>query len=232
MGQKGNNYQSSFLKQCVNQESRSQSLPDGFTDDTSENNCTFSDNNNPKPEQDNSQLNSNELWFKTWPERCDKIKNNDSSSDPAENTKCSKAQDLNTQTYANCDSPKNANKTKLTFNEALQNISLAYSPITKQLHLVQKPSNNNDLASNNGKTPDIEIDNKTHNGTDEIDFVKKLGHRRIQQGSFSSTVSTSSGLSDPSTSGSLLDVDERSISSFDENSYPHKKNSFSNFFSR
>ncbi|CAH0546443.1 unnamed protein product [Brassicogethes aeneus] len=216
MGQKGNNYQTSFPKQCVNQESRSHSLPDSLIE---ENNDTTNENHTQFKQDNDSPTTASNEWFKTWPERCDKVKTNENSPELISNASSRNTLLMST----NCDSTKNVNKTKITFNEALQNISLAYSPITKQLHLVEKPQNNENVEN--------EVDNNFKcNGSDEVDFIKK-GHRRIQAGSYSSTVSNLSGLSEPSTSGSLLDAEERSISSLEENN-SNTKNTFSNFFSR
>lgn len=93
-----------------------QSLPDCSKDVTKDNSVVESAENG---------LNDL-LWFNTWPERCDKQK-----------------------IETNVDNVKQTNNThkeiiqqQLTLNEALQNISLAYSPITKQLHLIEnKPVN-------------------------------------------------------------------------------------------
>lgn len=81
-------------------------------------------------------------WFNTWPERCDKVKSAD----------CSPEHNVNTQ---------NGNSTtynKLTFNEALKNISLAYSPVTRKLHLVED-LNNCDLISKESQLDNNRVKN-------------------------------------------------------------------------
>ncbi|VEN52984.1 unnamed protein product [Callosobruchus maculatus] len=157
---------------------------------------------------------STEAWFKTWPERCDKIKINDGSPTKASPNKSAKDCILNpTQN----DSPP---RTKFTLNEALQNISLAYSPVTKQLHLVEKT----DCVK-----PELE---STLSSPDNSCSIKKCGHKRTEAGSFSSTVSTLSAISEPSTSGSLLSSDDRSVSSFDISTTKTRKRSLTNFLSK
>lgn len=83
-------------------------------------------------------------WFNTWPERCDKLKSAD----------CSPEHNVNTQ---------NGNSTthnKLTFNEALKNISLAYSPVTRKLHLVED-LNNCDLTSKESQLDNNKVRNSS-----------------------------------------------------------------------
>lgn len=144
-----------------------------------------------------------ETWFNTWPERCDKVKGTESSPEHLE------PNNVNTQ---------NAFSNKLTLSEALKNISLAYSPVTRKLHLVEDlNSTKHDIiteSQHDNKEID-DCDNKLASGDiivkENSSPAKKFGHRRIQEGSFSSTIST---LSEPSTSGSLIGSEDRSLSNF------------------
>ncbi|XP_030750866.1 TBC1 domain family member 12-like [Sitophilus oryzae] len=164
-------------------------------------------------------------WFKTWPERCDKVKSVESSP---ENTKCQR-KTVNTREETSCN--------KLTLNEALKNISLAYSPLTKQLHFVESNTSFESTKSSGNdtfhkETDDfdnnflcIEVDNTEQSLTQEslnsvCNVSKKLGHRRIQEGSYSSTIST---LSEPSTSGSLIGSEDRSLSNFEDDNLTENK---------
>lgn len=146
-----------------------------------------------------------ETWFNTWPERCDKVKGIESSPEHLE------LNNVNTQ---------NAFSNKLTLSEALKNISLAYSPVTRKLHLVEDVNTTkNDITESQHDNKEIDdCDNKLGSGDivkeNSSPFpspAKKFGHRRIQEGSFSSTIST---LSEPSTSGSLIGSEDRSLSNF------------------
>ncbi|CAH2006064.1 unnamed protein product [Acanthoscelides obtectus] len=192
---------------------RSISLPDCAADKSNGTSC----NNQKKQNEHGNNLSliaTTEAWFKTWPERCDKIKTNETSptkTSPSKTTKhCCPHQ------------PENGSptRTKFTLNEALQNISLAYSPITKQLHLVEKTDSVKEEFEPRLSSPDDSCS------------IKKSGHKRTEAGSFSSTVSTLSAISEPSTSGSLLDSDDRSVSSFDTSGTKPRKKSLTNFFSK
>lgn len=201
MGHKNYFYQRVLCKNGV-----SQSLPSSLDDK----NETSPDNSNCCEAQ--SKLLSvkesppvsptHELWFKTWPERCDKLKTEHADSAVSDSVS-------NSNRIANDTTPHFTNgiSNKVTLNEALQNISLAYSPVTKQLHLVEKISSK----------------------PAEEECVKKSGHKRTEAGSFSSTISS---LSDPSPSGSLLDAEERSLQSYDENGEKCRKKSLGSFFTR
>ncbi|KAJ8936046.1 hypothetical protein NQ318_018395 [Aromia moschata] len=140
-----------------------------------------------------------DLWFKTWPERCDKLKSDDSRDDASDSPIKNTPNTHNTHVNSlDCDTLKKSNiKNKFTLNEALQNISLAYSPVTKQLHLIEKPVENTPsevLLDDSLGEPLKESISQSEVNT----CLKKSGHRRTEAGSFSSTVSTLSGLSDPS----------------------------------
>ncbi|KAL1517333.1 hypothetical protein ABEB36_001108 [Hypothenemus hampei] len=170
---------------------------------------------NRKPSPSGSPTSEN--WFNTWPERCDKVKSLDSNSEQL------KSSDLNTQN-------ENLSNNKLTLNEALRNISLAYSPVTKKLHLLE------DFKQIEEQQP--QYTNKDINEADNNFAVqlinsspeKKFGHRRIQDGSFSSTVST---LSEQSTSGSLIGSDDRSLSNFEDDIEDNtRRKSITQFFSK
>ncbi|XP_050301321.1 TBC1 domain family member 12-like [Anthonomus grandis grandis] len=176
---------------------------------------------------------TSETWFNTWPERYDKLKSVDSSP---ERTKLPVADNQNTQTETSSIESNVANK-QFTLNEALKNISLAYSPVTKKLHLVEniKVTDKN-IEEESHLSHDNNLKHKLSNGDafkDNIDPSKKYGHRRIQDGSFSSTIST---LSEPSTSGSLIGSEDRSLSNFEEdNDCPQektRKKSLTQFFSK
>ncbi|XP_017774103.1 PREDICTED: TBC1 domain family member 14-like [Nicrophorus vespilloides] len=195
MGHKGQYYESVLSKSgVVTQDSRSHSLPNDLDEKNKMINgnsdnyetCDINTkllNNNESPPHSPTQ----DLWFKTWPERCEKIKCNDA------------------ETSQTCDKIM-TNQHKVTLNEALQNISLAYSPVTKQLHLV-------------------------HNEQQSVEAEhKKPGHKRNDPGSFSSTLSS---LSDASQSGSLLDSEGRSSpASSESGAKPKTKKSLGNFFNK
>nr|CAI5840704.1 unnamed protein product [Callosobruchus analis] len=189
---------------------RSVSLPDCA--DQSNDICEIL--NEHTSEHSNTSANT-ETWFKTWPERCDKIKTNDGS--PTKTSPSKSAKSCMQRQSAN-DSPA---RTKFTLNEALQNISLAYSPVTKQLHLIEKTDCVKQELESTLSSPD-----------NSSCSIKKCGHKRTEAGSFSSTVSTLSAISEPSTSGSLLSSDDRSISSFDISTTKTRKRSLTNFFSK
>lgn len=144
---------------------------------------------------------THEFWFKTWPERCDKLRTDNSGDNTLSNS-------LSNSNTMDPQLKNGISKKKVTLNEALQNISLAYSPVTKQLHLVEQIS-------------DIKPQEEPN--------VKKCGHKRTEAGSFSSTISS---LSDPSPSGSLLDAEERSLQSYDGDALISKRKGLGNFFTR
>ncbi|CAG9829174.1 unnamed protein product [Diabrotica balteata] len=198
---------------------RSQSLPDCSNND-SQLNVSLDDCDCSRPQyEDNSPSPKSDSWFKTfrtWPERYEKLKNVETSP----NSSATKSE--NTHESSHCDLIDNSNlKNKLSFNEALQNISLAYSPITKQLHLVDNP-----------KICETDCNNDKHFSNTEDSTAKKLGHRRTEAGSFSSTISSWSAISDPSTSGSLIGSEDRSVSSFDITNYKPRRKSLTSFFSK
>lgn len=203
MGLKDHYYQRVLLKNNVTQDSRSQSLPNSLDEnEKTSGNVDIPDSCDTKLLADHdSPPNSpnSDVWFKTWPEkRCDKLKT-DSTPESTSPKKCLKTN------ISNGSSPN----AKLTLNDALQNISLAYSPVTKQLHLVEKQN--------------------IHCLEENISELKKLGHRRNEPGSFSSTISS---LSDPSPSGSLLDPEDRSSPICEQFSIKSKRKGISNFFNR
>lgn len=220
MGHKDYFYQRVLCKNGVTQDFRSQSLPNSLDEKNKTNGNVDTLNccdikSKLLPQQESPPVSpTQELWFKTWPERYDKLKS-DCSPDDTMSTNSSKA--TNTHfTSETCDiSLRNGTvKNKLTLNEALQNISLAYSPVTKQLHLVECV------------TKEKHEDNKL---TEEDHYGKKTGHRRTEAGSFSSTVSS---LSDSSPSGSLLDAEERSLQNFEDQGAKPRKRSIGNFFTK
>ncbi|XP_023021601.1 TBC1 domain family member 12 [Leptinotarsa decemlineata] len=219
MGQKGYGYEN-LPTYSNNHDSPSYSLPACVNTVNHENYYDNTiDNKSDKLIQDNTPNSiSSESWFRTWPERYDKLKSCNSS--PVHN-------------QANpYDGIGNKNvKNKFTFNEALQNISLAYSPVTKQLHVVEK-SEIVDIGLPVSEKDECRNEECKNEDSENTIVGKKLGHRRIEAGSFSSTVSTLSGISDPSTSGSLLGSDDQSLSSFDIPSSKPRKKSITNFFSK
>lgn len=222
MGHKGH-YQRVLLKNNVTQDLRTQSLPNCLVDDKSKlvddlDTVDSCDIHNKLLVESGSPPQS--PWFKTWPERCDKVKNNENSTLNATSNSSQ-----NTQVkLKNCDIVENGNiKNKLTLSEALQNISLAYSPVTKQLHLVEKPTDNADIRLENTS------DKYGDTSASLVHNEAKKGHKRNEAGSFSSTISS---LSDPSPSRSLLDVDDKSLNSFDDCGEPGRKKSLTNFFNR
>lgn len=193
MGHKSRCNKRKLLK---NQEIRSHSLPNTL-DIKNQTNGYVSDSETRLkllPEGDSPpESPTSDLWFKTWPERNKNVDIDDSV--------CSNS--------SKCDSrsEQKSKQNTFTLNEALQSISLAYSPVTKQLHYVEKCKNDEIKTCDDSKP--------------------KLGHRRTEAGSFSSTVSS---LSDPSPSGSLLDADERTYSP--ETDIKSKRKGFSSFFNR
>lgn len=173
---------------------------------------------------------ASESWFKTWPERCDKQRSTETSPIHSPVTTPTKTQD--TQSKINCDNLKKNNRNKISLNDALRNISLAYSPVTKQLHLIEKSN----ILCEDFQTLELkeEIKSSIQEHFGEIAVCnepcnKKLGHRRTEAGSFSSTIST---LSEPSSNGSLLSTDDRSLSSLEIPNSKVRKKSFTNFFSK
>lgn len=168
-------------------------------------------------------------WFKTWPERCDKQRSTEASPNHSPITTPTKNQ--NTHSKFNCDNLEKNTKNKVTLNEALKNISLAYSPVTKQLHLIEQP----EVANKDTDYLDCTVEqlksaqDNSNERTNSNDCFKKLGHRRTEAGSFSSTIST---ISEPSSNGSLLSTDDRSLSSFEIPSSKTRKKSLTHFFSK
>lgn len=193
----------------VTHEPRSQSLPNSLDIKNQKNGITSNSDNHLKllPESETppeSPTNTtNVYWFKTWPE-CNKIIDNPTDE------QISKISPSSSKTCDTVDRSEQSNCKQNTFtlNEALQSISLAYSPVTKQLHLVQRDDNSDLMIEEELTKP-------------------KLGHHRTEAGSFSSTVSS---LSDPSPSGSLLDADERTPSP--DSSTKSKRKSLSSLFNR
>ncbi|KAK9887169.1 hypothetical protein WA026_020622 [Henosepilachna vigintioctopunctata] len=223
-----NQYYKHISNDGITEDSRCQSLPDCFVDEI-ENEVlgVVSDCDTKQNLLEVSippQCPSAESWFKTWPERCDKVKSNETSPSNSLSNKCK----LKNTPISKCDI--NIPRNGLSLNEALQNISLAYSPITKQLHLVEN-SDCNTIDKVDTVSTNKYIDKNIHFSIETANSEQKiLGHRRIQAGSFSSTVSS---ISEPSTSGSLLDPDERSLSNFEEyTEQPSKKKTFTNFLNR
>ncbi|CAG9818842.1 unnamed protein product [Phaedon cochleariae] len=174
-----------------------QSLPGSINnaDKLIEESNSTSDNETSRKEKNSS---SSQSWFKTWPDRYDKLRSTDTTPLHSPN-------EDKTQLESKCNSSETETpKTTFTLQEALQNISLAYSPVTKQLHFIETtPDHPNEKHIPNEETIKIE----------EIN-AKKFGHRRIEAGSFSSTVSTLSGISDASTSGSLIGSEDRHVFSW------------------
>ncbi|KAF5269938.1 hypothetical protein FQR65_LT05737 [Abscondita terminalis] len=219
MGHKNRFYQR-VLSKNTEQDSHSRSMPNSLNNKlhgngVDANNCDTK--SKLLIEHDSPPLSpSQEMWFKTWPERYDKIKpenacesiNNCSNTQLASST-CDKIVDISSV------------NNKVTLNEALQNISLAYSPITKQLHLLPQDDLNQHVSESNSPEKEsktiIDEENRT-----------KSKHKRTEAGSFSSTVSS---LSDPSPSGSLLETEDRCISNDDSEYQSHKKG-LSGFFNR
>lgn len=93
-----------------------------------------------------------DAWFHTWPERVEKVKTADSSPEKSNKQNGNSAVD-----------PNGVNS-KLTLNEALKNISLAYSPVTRKLHIVE------DLPTNQKTT-----ESQDNNTDCESNFRNKLG---------------------------------------------------------
>lgn len=213
MGHKEYLYQRVLCKNGISQDYRSQSMPNSLDEKIDRNSNVDNLNNCDAqskllPQNDNSPPLSPtyDFWFNTWPERCLKV---DYSGD---NTVSNSLSNSNRETIVDTHLKNGISKKTVTLNEALQNISLAYSPVTKQLHLIEQV---NDIKS------DIQ--------PQEEECKKKLGHRRTEAGSFSSTIST---ISDPSPSGSLLDAEERSLQSFDGNGADFKRKGLGSFFTR
>lgn len=202
------------------QESRSQSLPTSLAAKNKINNANVSESCDTKlkllpPENEappqSPQQEPQELWFNTWPERASDKKSVDVVD-------CSNTQQQCDTRSDKCENTSKSVNNILTLNEALQSISLAYSPVTKQLHLIQN------------KTSPKPCEESAEPSNETEAKQQKLGHRRTEAGSFSSTVSS---LSDPSPSGSLLDAEERTPSPSDaENGTKSKRKGLTGFFSR
>lgn len=177
------------LDTCISLDTNIGSDSRSKLEETTTDNCDTNKNSSI-----NSQLSTtNDAWFKTWPEkRYDKQRNDNSN----EASKTKSKMINNDATSIN----------KLSFNDAIQNISLAYSPLTKQLHLIE----NNAIRK------------------DEESHVVK-GHKRNEQGSFSSTISS---LSDPSSSGSLLDTEDQQQQLSLPNCDKSKKKVIASFFNK
>lgn len=166
-----------------------------------------------------------ESWFKTWPERCDKQRSTDTN--PVNSPVTTPINHKNTQSKLHCDNFGENSINRITLNEALKNISLAYSPVTKQLHLIEKTNNSFKDISNFEN-----INLKCLANSNEVIVCngnKKTGHRRSEAGSFSSTIST---ISEVSSNDSLLSNDDRSLSSFKIPSTKIKKKSLTYFLSK
>ncbi|KAB0796053.1 hypothetical protein PPYR_10114 [Photinus pyralis] len=204
MGHKNRFYQR-VLSRNSEQDCHSRSMPNSLNNKLNCNDLDVANNCDMKSklliQQDSPPSSpSHEVWFKTWPERYDKVK-------PDNN--CEIVNNHNTQLASStCDKINCANN-KVTLNEALQNISLAYSPVTKQLHLL-RPSDTNEP----------QLPTTEENGI-------KTKHKRTEAGSFSSTVSS---LSDPSPSGSLLDPEDRCTD--DDSECKPQRKGISGFFNR
>lgn len=215
MGHKEYLYQRVLCKNGITQDYRSQSLPNSLDEKNDTRNVGTDNSSNCDvqskllPQHDSPPVSpTHDIWFNTWPERCDKLKVDLSG----ENTVSNSLSNSNRDTSMDTQLKNGISKKKVTLNEALQNISLAYSPVTKQLHLVEQI---------NGIKPDSK--------PQEEQCMKKCGHKRTEAGSFSSTISS---ISDPSPSGSLLDAEERSLQSFDGNSADLKRKGLGSFFTR
>lgn len=169
---------------------------------------------------------TSDSWFKTWPERCDKQRSTETS--PNNSAVTTPIKNKNTQREFECDSLEKNSKNKVTLNEALKNISLAYSPVTKQLHVIEKPDISCKNIQNSGCNDLKKVENASESAVN-CDNLNKKGHRRTEAGSFSSTIST---ISEPSSNGSLLSTDDRSLSSFEIPGAKTRKRSLTNFFSK
>ncbi|XP_022915918.2 TBC1 domain family member 14-like [Onthophagus taurus] len=230
MGHKGRFYQRVLLKSNnsanVTEDSRSKSLPNSLEKNKSLNGsdietvecCDIESKLLPTTDGDSPPVSPvfQDLWFKTWPERYDKLKTND--TDPVH----SEGSSSNGYLYATCSSTQKSpvvrknDVKKVTLNEALENISLAYSPITKQLHFVKK-----DIVETSKVEESDDIINKIEDNTLCPENVRPHHSR-------SSTISS---LSDFSPSGSLLDPDERTTPTKDlseSKSCKKKKGTFFN----
>ncbi|KAF5279768.1 hypothetical protein FQA39_LY05458 [Lamprigera yunnana] len=220
MGHK-NRFYKQVLSKHTDQDSHSRSLPNSLDNKVHNNGVDSCNNCDIKSklliEYDSPPLSpSQDMWFKTWPERYDKVKS-DNNCETVNNSS-------NTQlAFSTCDKIVDISGTnnKVTLNEALQNISLAYSPVTKQLHLLPQCDSNRCRSELNSPEKECKILIGDQNST-------KSKHKRTEAGSFSSTISS---LSDPSPSGSLLEADDRYISN-DESEYKCQKKGLSGFFNR
>lgn len=224
MSQNGHLFKQVLLKNNVPEDFRSQSLPNSLNKRNKVNGIVdsadcdiytklLSKNENSPTIQD--------LWFNTWPERYEKPKQNDTNTSGTSET-IDNAVSTSVSSMCLVNKVNNSDTKKVTLNEALQNISLAYSPITKQLHLVQREiiqeKENINTQSDKLEKPDY--------STEDFCNVKKSKHRRTEASSFSSTVSS---LSDVSANGSLLGAEDRNSSADDEqNDEKGKRNSFFN----
>lgn len=199
--------------------------------------CVFSEN--ISVESTNKEVNG---WYKTWPDcGVDKPKNGvvGEKVGASSNGQCDGKDALSGATENKCDCDR-ANLMKrnkaIPIDNLLDNLPIAYSPITKQIHLISNPdfcdtaSRTNPLDNCDVKCS--EIDSAVHRVNTEVS-------------SFSSTVSSLSDVS-PSTNGdsavgslfdagdnsSLLSLGNCSIVSDDSGTYRDKRKGLTGFFSR
>lgn len=258
MGHKGKFYQRILSEQRQSLVDVSQSLPNSLHDNVVEANGNGVEIESRELDGDvnngllfgEGNLNATtgqEVWFNTWPERCEKGENGKMSPRSYNNHLLNNTRPIaskpcdNHQQQSNSTNALNNGK-KVSLNEALQNISLAYSPVTKKLHLITRNNLNNSQQNNEQEgllSQKNYIENtQQHNknlkeSTTAInsDEPMRKTHRRIQAGSFSSTVSS---ISDISPSGSLLDTDTDNASECSDIGFTKtgKKKGLMQFFNR
>lgn len=249
-----------YLQKVFLHKLKSQSVPSldksKISNGVSDNSEPVKDINNGKlsssPEKEKSNDESvdreaNDSWYRTWPDcGIDKVRNGivldnnaskdniltDGESDEV-TVKCRSV--VTSRNTIVCDSVVKKNGA-IPIDNLLENLPIAYSPITKQIHLISSVDN----CDNVKRTPVDKLD--------EIkcsDSFQTLPRINTEVSSFSSTVSSLSDVS-PSTNGdsavgslfdngdncSLLSIGNCSIVSDDSGGSKPKRKGISSFFSR
>ncbi|XP_018322531.1 TBC1 domain family member 14 [Agrilus planipennis] len=157
-----------------------------------------------------------ESWFNSWPEKVSGYRITAVRAGDVKNLVKS-----NSSLYVSLLPSNNQNEDcknnthgKISLNDALQNISLAYSPVTRQLHLIESNDKMEQKENNNVSSASLENSDKCYQRTSNESFFNS---------------SNSSGPPSPSSSGSLLE-DKNLVE--DETSIKLKKKALSNIFKR
>lgn len=212
-----------YLQKVFLHKLKSQSVP--ILDNENDSNSDNNEESTSPPVEELKEIpkEGNDNWFKTWPDctlRNGLVESNDNKIQ-VDNSK--KTIGCTVSCSDNCHTNPN---TPVPLDNALHSLPLAYSPVTKQIHLICQ----NDLKS-------VKSDSKC-NG---VSLLNRVG---TEVSSFSSTVSSLSDIS-PSTNGdstlgifdngdncSLISIGNCSSLSEDSNGTKPKRKGISAFFSR